>query len=134
MLLYCPCFCFVIKCGLFERKQICACFFIVCLYMYCHWRSSYQEGRDGMPLTSLTPSHFCTCPKPTAGFQTSYVVVFLCSVTSVKMRGDSSFCWYMYWWNWWPSLFKLYFHNHNHCQLDNIKQFLLDTDFKLHCI
>ena len=26
------------------------------------------------------------------------------------MRGDCSFC--RYWWNWWPSLFKLSFHNH----------------------
>jgi hypothetical protein len=33
----------------------------------------------------------------------------LCSVSSVKMRDDCSFCWY--WWNWWPSLFKLPFHN-----------------------
>jgi hypothetical protein len=39
----------------------------------------------------------------------SYVMVFLCSVSSVKMKGDCSFCWY--WWNWWPSLFKLSFHN-----------------------
>ena len=34
---------------------------------------------------------------------------FVCSVSSVKMRGDCLFCWY--WWNWWPSLFKLSFHN-----------------------
>ena len=34
---------------------------------------------------------------------------FLCSVSSVKMRGDCSFCWY--WQNWWPSLFNLSFHN-----------------------
>jgi len=37
-----------------------------------------------------------------------YVVVFLCLESSVKMRGDCSFCWY--WWNWWPSLFELSFH------------------------
>ena len=28
----------------FEWKQICACFFIVCLYMYCHWRSIKKGG------------------------------------------------------------------------------------------
>jgi len=33
--------------------------------------------------------------------------LFLCSVSSVKMRGDCSFWWY--WWNWWPTLFKLSF-------------------------
>ena len=36
-------------------------------------------------------------------FQTSHVVVFLCSVSSVKMRCDCS--------HWWPSLFKLSFRN-----------------------
>ena len=38
------------------------------------------------------------------GFPTSYVVFSLC-VQLVEMRCDCSFCWY--WWNWWPSLFKL---------------------------
>jgi len=27
--------------------------------MHCRWRSSYQEGRVGIPLTGLTPPHFC---------------------------------------------------------------------------
>jgi hypothetical protein len=35
----------------FEWKQICAGFVIVCLYMYFLWRSSYQEGRDGIQLS-----------------------------------------------------------------------------------
>jgi len=39
-------------------------------------RSSHQEGRVGIPLISLTPTHFCACPKPGAGFPTSYVVGF----------------------------------------------------------
>jgi len=53
--------------------------FIVCLYMYCRCRSSYQEGgmgRDGILLTNVTPSHVCACPKPGSGFPMSYVVVF----------------------------------------------------------
>jgi len=33
-------------------------FFIVCLYMYCRWRSSYQEGRVRSPLNGLTSPHF----------------------------------------------------------------------------
>jgi hypothetical protein len=41
--------------------------------------------------------------------ETHIVVVFLCSVmSSGKMRGDCSFCWYR--WNWWSSLFKPSFH------------------------
>jgi hypothetical protein len=35
----------------------------------------HQEGRVGIPLISLTPTHFCACPNP--GFSTSYVVVSL---------------------------------------------------------
>jgi hypothetical protein len=27
------------------------------------WRSNYQEGRFGIPLTGLTPLHLCVCPK-----------------------------------------------------------------------
>ena len=112
----------------FDGKLICAGFFIVCLYMYCLWRSSYQEGRDGILLTSLTlqrssyqewrdgilltsltPLHYLACPKPGSGFLTSYGMDFLCWVILVKMRCDCSFCWY--WWNWLPSLFNLSFHN-----------------------
>jgi hypothetical protein len=40
-------------------------------------RSIYQVG---IPLTSLTLSHFCACPKPWTGFTTSLVMVLLCSV------------------------------------------------------
>ena len=38
-----------------------------------------------------------------------YRDLFLCSVSSVKMRGDCLFCWY--WLNRWPSLFKFSFHS-----------------------
>jgi hypothetical protein len=30
---------------------------------------------------------------------------YLCSVSSIEMRVDCSFCWY--WWNWWLSLFQI---------------------------
>jgi hypothetical protein len=71
-------------------------------------RSSYQEGRVGIPLTCLTPPYFVPVPRHVGhGFPTSngHMSWTQYSVSSVKMRGDSSFCWY--WWNWWPSLFKL---------------------------
>ena len=53
----------------------------------------------------LPHRHVCTCLKPGPGIL-SYVMLFLYSVS----EGDrwSLFCWY--WWNWWPSLFKLSFH------------------------
>ena len=49
-------------------------FFILCLYLYCRWRSSYQEGRIGISQTCLTPSHFYGCPR--TELLTPYVDVF----------------------------------------------------------
>ena len=42
--------------------------------MYSCRRFNHQEGRFGIPLTGLTPPHFCACPKPGPGFPTTYVV------------------------------------------------------------
>ena len=50
-------------------------FFIVCIYMFCYWRSSYQEGREAIPLIGLIQVHICACLKPGPGFLTSYVMV-----------------------------------------------------------
>lgn len=50
-------------------------------------------------------------PKTGPVVPTSYVVFLLsllCSVTSVEMRDECSFC--CYWWKFCPSLFKLSFH------------------------
>ena len=49
----------------------------------------------------------CVFPKTEPEFPTSYVLVFFMFI--VQMRGDCSFCWY--WWNCWPSLFKISFYN-----------------------
>ena len=39
-----------------RNKRICAGFYIVCVYMNCRWRSSYQEKGES-PLTVLSPPH-----------------------------------------------------------------------------
>jgi len=74
----------VIVCGLFEWKQICAGFlsFVdICIAVEDPvirrggLRSSYQEGRVGIPLTGLTLPHSCACPKPGTGFPMSCIVV-----------------------------------------------------------
>ena len=70
-----------------------------------------------IPFFGLTPSHYCACPKPGPGFPTSYVVVFLC-----LMRGSLP-CWY--WWNYWPSKFKLSFHNLVFLSLINIFSWII---------
>ena len=77
----------------------------------CRWRFSCQEERSGIPLISVTPPHLCACPKLGLEFPTSYGVCFVCSVNSVKMRSDCSFCWW--WWNLCPSLFRRSFYNTN---------------------
>ena len=46
---------------------------------------------------SISLPHFYACPKPGPGFLTYVMAFSLCSVSSVKMRGDCSF--YLYWWN-----------------------------------
>jgi hypothetical protein len=70
-------FIFVIVCGLFEWKKICACFFLSCVYICIAVGDPViKRGGFGIPLTSLAPPHFCDCPKPGPIFPTSYVVIF----------------------------------------------------------
>ena len=80
-------------------------FFIISFYMYCRWRSNYQEVRYMFPLTSSTPPHLCACSKPEPAFPMS-----LSSFQWVNMIGDCSICWYCS--NWWSSLFNLSFHSY----------------------
>ena len=47
----------------------------------------YQEGRVGIPYTSLTLPHFCACPKPGPGFPKSYDVGFF-SVQWISLRWE----------------------------------------------
>ena len=86
-------------------------FFIVCLYINCRWRSSYQEWRFGTPLTVLSPPNVCDCPNLGPGFPMSFVVdcIVLSEFSWLERSCLSSFCWY--WWNWWPLLFKSSLHN-----------------------
>jgi hypothetical protein len=64
---------FVIVCGLFEWKQICAGFFLSFVYVLL---LEIKLSSVGIPLTSLTLPHFCSCPKPGPGFPTSCCGVF----------------------------------------------------------
>ena len=57
---------------------------VLCLYLFCRWRCSYQVGLDGIPLPRLTPPHFSACSKPGPGLPRSYVIIFLfCELRSL---------------------------------------------------
>ena len=70
-----------------ELVQIFFIIVCICLYLYCCWRSSYQDERAGIPLTGLTLPHFCACFK--CGVQMSYVIVFFCVLSEwVQLRWE----------------------------------------------
>ena len=56
-----------------------------------------------------------------------HFIVFFFYVQWVEMRGDCLFCWY--WWNCWPSLFKLSFHDYWHFRLNLCTKY----DINIHC-
>ena len=74
-------FMFRMVCGLFGWKRICACFFIVCLYMYCRWRSQEKVGK---PLNGLT--HHIFEPVSSQNLVSNVICcVFLCSMVWGEM-------------------------------------------------
>jgi hypothetical protein len=55
-------FIFVIVCGLFKWKQICAGYFIILLYLSCCSRTNYQEGEGWDPTNGFkTATGLCLC-------------------------------------------------------------------------
>jgi hypothetical protein len=124
-----------VVCGLFEWKRISVQVFH-CLFIYVllfeiqlsrgeDWdpvikrgglRSSYQEGRieiqlsrgeDWDPSNLFNPNTLLSVPIHDLDFQHHMSWSFC--VQWVEVRGTRSFCWY--WWNYWPSPFKLSFHS-----------------------
>jgi len=91
-------FIFMILFGRIKWKRICVVFHRV-----------YKSRREAWnPTKQYNLITFFSRSKPEPGFPTSYVVV--CFMFKwVEVRGHCSFCWY--WWNCWPSLFNLSFHN-----------------------
>ena len=58
----------------FEWKQSCA-GFLLFVYSCIFVENPIIKTGFGIPLTGLTPSHFCACPNPRPGFPTSNCVV-----------------------------------------------------------
>ena len=58
----------------------------------CYWSATVSRRDWGWDaINRFSQPHVCACPKSGPGFPTSYVVVFLCSTSSIKIRG--SLCW-----------------------------------------
>jgi hypothetical protein len=102
-------FIFVIVCGLFVCKRICAGLLSYVYICIAIGDSSYQERNVGIPWIGLTPPLLVSVSNQDQDFKRNMSWTFLCLVSSVNMRGDSWLCWY--WWNWWRSLFKISFQN-----------------------
>ena len=80
--------------------------FIVCICISVG-DQYFQYGRVLIPLIVLTPPHVCACRRIGPEWPTSYAMVSF-NVQWSLVRSKCSFCWY--WWNCWPSLFKLIVH------------------------
>ena len=67
-------------------------YFIVCLHLYCHCRSSYHEGSDLIKRFNSATLSCLSQARPWI----SNVDIWCClfCVQWVKMRDDRSFCWY----------------------------------------
>ena len=102
-------FIFMIVCGLFVCRRICAGLLSYVYIFIAIGDSSYQERSVGNPWISLSPPLLVSVLNQDQDFKRNMPWTFLCLVSSVKMGGDSWFCWY--WWDWWRSLFKLSFQN-----------------------
>ena len=80
-------FTFARVCGLFEWKRICAAFLLFVYKCAAVW--------DPVIIIWFNPATF-SCLSQARAWNSNiiqYVMVFLCSVSSVRMRGDSLFCW-----------------------------------------
>ena len=97
----------MIVCALFEWKLICAEFYrlFICIAV----EGSVVEKGGWDPISQFHPAYLCACLRPGTGIPPWYIVVVFIYVRWVQVRGESSFCWY--WWNCWPSMFKLSYHN-----------------------
>ena len=110
-------FIFVIVCGIFEWKWICA-RFISCLY-----RCTYQElsriiKRESISLALIgLTSHHCV-PLPSQGLDLPSVFVLIFS----ELRWEVIVCS----WKCWPILFKLSFHNAH-----SVKFYIFEKDLNI---
>jgi hypothetical protein len=100
-------FVFVIADCLFDWMAVSSFFFIINLYLYCRWRTNYQEEQGWDPMNQFKTVTF-VCLSRTRKWISNVICRGLFYFQWFVMRDDWSFYWY--WWNCWPSLFKLSLH------------------------
>jgi hypothetical protein len=105
---------------------------LVCLNPYCRWRFSYHEKCWGS-INRLNPTAFVR-------LRQARIWIFICTFQVRLEVGDCwLFCWY--WWNYWSSMFKLFFSytTHNFLQFISIKSHIfhnclfLDSVISIYC-
>ena len=110
---------FVIVCGLFEWKHRC---FIVCFFLNWYWWWNCQEGAVWDLIYQFNTTTFVCLSQARAwifnitwsflcsmiwGERWLFIVLILDGIVDHYCLNFLLFCWY--WWNCWPSLFKLSF-------------------------
>jgi hypothetical protein len=61
-------------------NEVALVFAMNCLYLYCRWRSYFQDVWVGSPLTYITPPLLCACSKPWYLFSSvSVVIIIVCN-------------------------------------------------------
>ena len=96
----------VIVCSLFEWKRICAGFFRLFIYVL-PLEIQLSRGEGWGPINHCNLPIFLYLSQDWRWISNVICRGVFCMLA--EFRGHSSVCWYR--WNWWPSLFKLYFHN-----------------------
>lgn len=107
VMLFCPCLIFLFLFGVLSFVWFCTGGFVL---HFVHKGIAIGDSiimkECWIPVPGISPPHLCFCPKPRSGFTPAYVVVV--NLLYSLIWGEDISC---YWWNSWPSLCKLSFHN-----------------------
>ena len=124
-LLYCPCSCcqslWDSVLSFWVEANVEQVVLIVCLYLYCHWRANYHEGKGWEAIDLFNPARHCVCLsqeefEDTKGLIMARISKVICSSLFyfqwLVIRGSCLFCWFggivdhhgtFLSWNCWPS-------------------------------
>ena len=61
------------------------------IYLHYQWRTNYQKGMIEIPITCLTPPHFCACPKVGPCYPSIYAEILLFMLNDLRREIVVSF-------------------------------------------